>query len=72
MSSLSYHGDPTRWRPAEDHRFLKTVGKGQEFVLNTEPYPERLPWALASLFGQGSRDRPEVKRPCRGVFTANI
>lgn len=48
-SALSYHGDPFRWRPLGDQIQLQVVGRGQEFVLNAEHYPESIPWAFALL-----------------------
>lgn len=46
---LAYHGDPQRWSADGDHAILRTVARGQEFVLNTQFYPEALDW-VASLF----------------------
>ncbi|WP_069383501.1 hypothetical protein [Halomonas caseinilytica] len=42
---LSYHGDLRRWRRAAGRTALRAVARGQEFVLDTEQYPEALPWA---------------------------
>ncbi|MES3675620.1 hypothetical protein QC589_06670 [Halomonas elongata] len=42
---LSYHGDPKRWRRSGGQTALRAVARGQEFVLDTEQYPEALPWA---------------------------
>jgi hypothetical protein len=47
---LSYHGNPERWSVDGDSVILKTVSKGQEFVLDTQSYPEALDW-VGSLFG---------------------
>ncbi len=43
--SLSYHGNKKRWRLDGDHAIMQSVGKGQEFVLNTDKYPEAVSWA---------------------------
>jgi Nucleotide modification associated domain 3 len=43
-STLSYHGSPARWTQKEDHLLLNTVGRGQEFVLDCEEYPQALDW----------------------------
>jgi hypothetical protein len=47
---LTYHGNPRRWSAAEteDQVHLQTVGRGQEFVLDCEEYPEAIAW-LANL-----------------------
>ena len=38
---LTYHGNvPERWRRAADHAYLRSVGRGQEFVLDLAHYPE--------------------------------
>lgn len=43
-SSLSYHKNLTRWTLANDHVLLKSVSRGQEFVLDCEVYPESIDW----------------------------
>jgi len=48
LSALSFHDSPTRWQEAADHTKLQLVGRGQEFVLNADHYPECMPW-VASL-----------------------
>jgi hypothetical protein len=66
-SSLSYHGDSARWTREGDAVLLRSVGRGQEFVLDGDDYPELLPWA-AQLIGQGScaeTDHPAVVGPGR-------
>ncbi len=42
---MSYHGDMARWRKNGQTTLLETVGRGQEFVLNCEHYPEAIQWA---------------------------
>ena len=42
---LTYHGDPNRWECDHRHAYLDTVGRGQEFVLHTDDYPEASDWA---------------------------
>jgi hypothetical protein len=49
-SALSYHGSPARWKREGDHVLLNNVGRGQEFVLDCEQYPQALDW-LRELFG---------------------
>jgi hypothetical protein len=48
-STLSYHSNPARWKIAEPHVLLDTVGRGQEFVLDCDEYPEALEWLLRLL-----------------------
>ena len=43
-SCLSYHSDVQRWQRHEDGVLLRCVGRGQEFVLDCEHYPEALGW----------------------------
>lgn len=44
-SCLSYHGLPDRWSRVDGHTRLQSVGRGQEFVLNCDHYPEAVAWA---------------------------
>lgn len=46
--SLTYHEDPARWTMASGHTLMQSVGKGQEFVLHCDDYPEANNW-VASL-----------------------
>lgn len=46
---LTYHSDLARWQITENGTRLNAVARGQEFVLNTQFYPEALDW-VASLF----------------------
>jgi len=41
---LTYHSNPDRWQREKDNVILKTVGRGQEFVLDTTIYPEAITW----------------------------
>jgi hypothetical protein len=47
-SILTYHGKSDRWRVEPQGIVLSTVGRGQEFVLDCEHYPEAVGW-LANL-----------------------
>ena len=47
--SLSYHRDEERWRRAGGWAFVKSVGRGQEFVFDADGIPEVEAW-LHSLF----------------------
>ena len=45
-SVLSYHGDLSRWQLNEHEAILSTVGRGQEFVLDCDDYPEAVAWLV--------------------------
>jgi len=53
---LTYHGKRNRWQRGASGLVLQSVGRGQEFVLHGEDYPEMEPW-LSSLF-QGELVEP--------------
>lgn len=46
---LTYHSTPARWTDCARTVRLQSVGRGQEFVLDVEQYPEARDW-LRSLF----------------------
>lgn len=50
---MSYHSASRRWRRKSDHVLLETVGRGQEFVLNCDYYPEAAQW-VADLIRSNS------------------
>ncbi len=41
---LTYHSDPARWRRASGGMRLRAVTRGQEFILDTEQFPEAIDW----------------------------
>lgn len=45
-SALSYHSKPSAWSPDPAGVRLQTVGRGQEFVLDADDYPEAITWAV--------------------------
>ena len=51
---LSHHRDLKRWGHDQDHAYLRSVGRGQEFVLHCDEYPEAVEWLsrLVREFGQ--------------------
>lgn len=51
--ALSYHGNLNRWEQNGLYTFLHTVGRGQEFVINSEYYPELIAW-LIKLFSEST------------------
>jgi len=44
---LTYHGRPARWTDCSTSTRLQSVGRGQEFVLDVEQYPEARGWVRA-------------------------
>lgn len=46
---LTYHPKKERWTLLENHTGLQTVGKGQEFVLDADQYPEWKGWVTELL-----------------------
>lgn len=52
-TALTYHQRRERWQQDGDSLALKSVHRGQEFVLDMDHYPESLPW-LADLLTQMS------------------
>ncbi|HLX56075.1 MAG TPA: hypothetical protein VKR83_03545 [Ktedonobacteraceae bacterium] len=52
---LSYHTDLSRWTSREDHALLRSAGRGQEFVLDCDEYPEAQKW-LAGVIGLREHD----------------
>lgn len=55
-SPLTYHGTQALWK-GSDERFsiLQTAGRGQEFVLNADEYPEAWPWAKSLINAWGCK-----------------
>ena len=41
---LGYHSDLSRWRTDENYVDLQSAARGQEFVLDTQSYPEAFEW----------------------------
>lgn len=48
-SVLSYHGDPSRWGVPKAGVTLRSVSKGQEFVLDCDKFPEAIKWSYELL-----------------------
>jgi hypothetical protein len=48
-SSLSYHEKLGLWTPAREHVLLRSVARGQEFILDCQHYPDAIPW-LSNIF----------------------
>lgn len=44
IAGLSYHRNVRRWKVEEEYVLLNSVGRGQEFVLDCQEYPEALHW----------------------------
>jgi Nucleotide modification associated domain 3 len=53
-AALSYHSRAARWTECENSMRLQSVGRGQEFVLDAEQYPEARGW-VRSIFRAADR-----------------
>ena len=42
---LTYHSNMERWQRTKTGTRLNAVSKGQEFILDTEEFPEAIDWA---------------------------
>ncbi len=47
---LTYHPKPGRWKPEEKYAYLRSVGRGQEFVLDLDQYPGVTDWLVGTIF----------------------
>ena len=47
---LTYHHNPDRWKHGEKYTYLQSVGRGQEFVLDLDQYPDVMDWLVQSIF----------------------
>lgn len=56
-SEFSYHGDKSRWIRTDAGVTLSSVGRGQEFVLDCNDYPEALPWLRRLLRNATAKNR---------------
>ena len=54
---LTYHSDRKRWRPGANYAHLRSVGRGQEFVLDLAHYPEATEWLFDLVNNLGSDAR---------------
>ena len=52
--ALSYHSKPARWTDCETSTRLQSIGRGQEFVIDVDEYPEARGW-LRSIFHAADR-----------------
>ena len=52
-SMLSYHRSPNRWTCYDNYTDVRSVGRGQEFILDTVDYPEAAEWARALIAEHG-------------------
>ena len=47
---LTYHHNPDRWKHDEKYTYLQSVGRGQEFILDLDQYPDVTNWLVQSIF----------------------
>ena len=52
---LTYHADPSRWNRVGSRTELRSMGRGQEFVLDCEEYPEAIDWTFGLIQGHENR-----------------
>ena len=48
-STLRYHYSLKRWTLEDGYALLNSVGRGQEFILDCEEYPESVDWLISLL-----------------------
>lgn len=58
QTHMSYHHDPGRWKQDDDAMTLRTVGKGQEFVVTTTATGALRQW-LEDLLNPGNKETEE-------------
>jgi hypothetical protein len=63
LPALSYHGDLKRWRRRADKLTLRTVGRGQEFVLDP-PEPSAAQVWLSEIFQAAVSPQESLGEPC--------
>lgn len=54
---LSHHGNMSRWTLENKYTLLRTVGIGQEFVLDADKYPKSIPWAYELIANLNSNPK---------------
>jgi hypothetical protein len=50
--SLTYHSDLARWQRTKSNTRLRSAGRGQEFILDAEEYPEATDWLKSLLVSE--------------------
>jgi hypothetical protein len=60
---LSYHSKLSRWTLDENHAYLQSVGRGQEFVLDAEQYPQAEAWAKQLIAQNAAPRKYRIVRP---------
>ncbi len=53
---LTYHPDTTRWQRDDDYAYLRSVGRGQEFVLDLQEYPDAMGWIAGLVRDFGAEE----------------
>jgi len=59
-SPISYHSNMKRWSLVGEHAVLHSVARGQEFVLNTDQYPEAIVWARDLIASESRQPRRQA------------
>ena len=53
---MTYHPDRKRWRRDANNAYLRSVGRGQEFVLDLANYPEATEWLFDLVCDLGNNE----------------
>ena len=59
---LTGHSAPHRWTPSATGVLLRTICQGQEFVLDSEQYPQAVEW-LAEMLSEGHQSPAVTSDP---------
>lgn len=46
QAALTYHRNPSVWQRRDGYTLLRSAGRGQEFVLDCDDYPQAAAWAV--------------------------
>ena len=57
-SPLTYHVKRENWRYNCEHAYIRSVGRGQEFVLDLAGYPEAMGWVSGLVSDLGEDPGP--------------
>ncbi len=49
QTTLTYHGNPSVWQRRDGYTLLRSAGRGQEFVLDCDEYPQAVEWVAELL-----------------------
>ena len=64
-SPLTYHTNRENWRRDSNHAYTRSVGRGQEFVLNLDGYSEAMEWLYDLISELGEHVAHPARWPTR-------